>query len=674
MEQRPPARRFRYSAWDGTQVGFELGARDVMAEITDDVLYHGDLDAALRRLLQDGMQSPDGSRIEGLRELMEQLRDRRHDLLDQFDLGGVYDDIAERLRDVVDTERAALDEQLAEAESSGNDRRAELARSSVEQHRMELDLLPPDLAGMVRGLSDYDFTSAQAQKDYAELVDQLRRQLMASQVNNMMGAMANLTPDDLKRNADMMAELNDMIAARERGDDPDFAGFMDRFGDLFGELPPANLDELLEQMAERFAAMQAMFNSMTPEQRAQLQQLSEQLLEDLDMSWEFQRLSEQLRTLFPQLGWQRSYDFSGNDPLDLAGAPGMFDALGDLDRLENLLRSAANPGALAEADIERAKRLLGPDAARSLERLAELTRMLTEAGLVEQREGRLELTAAGLRRIGKNALAELFDSLAADRFGAHRIERSGLGHERSDETRPYTFGDPFNLDIQRTLRNALGRRGPGIPVRLEPDDFEIAETTRSVRTATVLMVDLSLSMPMQDNFLPAKKVAMALHTLISTQFPRDYLGIVGFSEVARIIEPAELPSVSWDYVYGTNMQHGFVLARRLLARERGTKQIIMITDGEPTAHITESGEVLFHYPPIRATVDATLTEVARCTRAGITINTFMLGDSYGLGAFIEKLTQMNRGRAFFTTPQNLGDYVLVDFLESRRRLTRRHAG
>ncbi len=671
MEHPRSGRRFRYSAWDGTQVGFDLAARDVLAEITDDVLYHGDLDAALRRLLQDGMERPDGERIQGLRELMDRLRDTRRDLLESHDLGGVYDDIADRLRDVVDTERAALDDLVADAEASGDGRRAETARSSAEAHRMELDLLSPDLAGMVRDLQDYDFTSAEAAERFTELVDELRNQLMANQVNRMLGEMGELTPDDIKRNADMMSELNEMIAARERGEDPDFDGFMDRYGDLFGDPPPENLDELLEQMAERFAAMQAMLNSMTPEQRAQLQQLSEELLADLDMNWEFQRLNEQLQQLFPQLGWQRSYDFSGGDPLDFASAPGLFDQLGDLDQLENLLRSASNPGALAEADLDRARRLLGDDAAHSLERLAELTDLLREAGLVEQREGRLELTAAGLRRIGKNALGELFDTLAKDRFGSHRIERIGRGHERSDETRPYRFGDPFNLDIQRTLRNALGRRGPGLPVRLEPDDFEIAETTASVRTATVLMVDLSLSMPMQGYFLPAKKVAMALYSLISSQFPRDHLGLVAFAEVAREVEPLELPEVSWDYVYGTNMQHGLVLARRQLAREHGTKQIIMITDGEPTAHITDSGEVFFHYPPVRETVDATLAEVARCTRAGIRINTFMLGGSPALGRFIEVLTRINRGRAFFVTPENLGDFVLVDFLESRRRTTRR---
>ncbi len=665
--------RFRYSAWDGTQKGFSLDARDVLGEITDDVLYHGDLDAALRRLLQDGMEDRNGERIQGLRELMDSMRDRRRELLDRYDLSGIYDDIAGELRDVVDTERAALDAELADALDSGDQRRADATRERVAEQHAALDLLSPDLSHLVRELQQYEFSSPEAEQRFDALMERLREQLMANQVNQMMGQMRQLTPDDLARNADMLAELNEMIAARERGEEPDFDGFMDRYGDLF-DPRPENLDELLEQMATRMAAMQAMFNSMSPEQRAQLQELSQELLADLDMNWEFERLAGQLRDLFPQLGWQRSFDFSGTDPLDFTGAAGLFGELGDLDQLENLLRSAANPGALAEADIDRARRMIGPDAARSLERLAELTRTLTEAGLVEQREGRLELTAAGLRRIGKNALAELFNALSRDRFGAHRIERTGHGHERTEETRPYEFGDPFNLDIQRTLRNALSRRGPGVPVQLEPDDFEIAQTTQSVRTATVLMVDLSLSMPMQDNFLPAKKVAMALHALISSQFPRDYLGLVGFSEVARVIEPAELPSVSWDYVYGTNMQHGFMLARRLLARERGTKQIIMITDGEPTAHITESGEVLFNYPPVRETVDATLTEVARCTRAGIRINTFMLGGSRGLGMFIERLTQLNRGRAFFTTPQNLGDYVLVDFLESRRRLTRRRAG
>jgi len=378
--------------------------------------------------------------------------------------------------------------------------------------------------------------------------------------------------------------------------------------------------------------------------------------------------------MFPQMGWDRSYDFSGQDPLGFAEAVDLMQQLGDIDQLENLMRGATNPGALAEADIDKVRDLLGDDAARSLERMAELAKMLEDAGLIENREGRFELTPKGVRKVGSNALNDLFSKLAKDKMGQHQIDRSGVGHERSYESKPYEYGDPFNLDIHRTIRNAVRRNGGGTPVRLAPDDFEIERTENLTRSSTVLMLDLSLSMPMRDNFLAAKKVAMALHSLISSQFPRDYLGVVGFSEVARVLKPEQLPEVSWDFVYGTNMQHAFLLSRQMLARESGTKQIIMITDGEPTAHITPSGDVFFNYPPVPETVEATLREVARCTRDNIRINTFMLDANSYLKAFVEKLTKMNGGRAFFTTPETLGDYVLVDFIEHKRTMkTRRPA-
>jgi uncharacterized protein with von Willebrand factor type A (vWA) domain len=269
----------------------------------------------------------------------------------------------------------------------------------------------------------------------------------------------------------------------------------------------------------------------------------------------------------------------------------------------------------------------------------------------------------------------LFAKLSLDKAGQHEMARIGVGHERDYSTKPYEFGDAFNLDIGKTVRNAIQRSGSGTPVKLTPEDFEVERTEHLVRSSTVLMIDLSLSMPMRDNFLPAKKVTMALHSLITSQFPRDYMGIVGFSETARELKPEQLPEVSWDFVYGTNMQHGFQIARRLLSRQTGTKQIIMITDGEPTAHITQSGDVYFNYPPVRETVDATLREVNLCTRDGIRINTFMLDPTPHLREFIGKLTELNRGRAFFTTPETLGDYVLVDFIEQRQQLLRgRRAG
>jgi uncharacterized protein with von Willebrand factor type A (vWA) domain len=661
--------RYHYSRWDGTQTGFELDADEVFGQLTDDLLYHGDINAALRRLLQSGMTTPDGERLQGLRQMMDDLRRRRQERLDQYDLGGVYDDIARELREVVDMERTSLEEMAREAQSSGDQRRQEITDQVTGEKQMQLDMLPPDLAGQVKELQEYEFTSSEARERFEELVDKLRQQLMQSYVDQMAGAMSDVSPEQMQRMKDMLAELNQMLEQRERGEEPDFAGFMERYGDFFPE-NPQNLDELLEVMAQRMAAMQSLLNSMTPEQRAQLQGLAEALLEDMDLRWQVDQLSDHLRSLFPQAGWDRRYDFRGQDPLGFAEAATMLQELGDIDQLENLLRNASNPGALAEVDLDRARDLLGDDAAHSLEQLQDLARQLEEAGLIEQKEGRFELTARGIRRIGQNALADLFRKLATDKMGRHELEQTGAGHELEYSTKPYEFGDPFQLHIERTVRNAIRRAGGGTPVRLTPDDFEVERTEHLVRSSTVLMLDLSLSMPMRDNFLPAKKVAMALHSLISTQFPRDFLGIVGFSEVARELRPEELPEVSWDFVYGTNMQHAFQLSRRMLGRQSGTRQIIMITDGEPTAHITSSGEVFFNYPPVRETVDATLREVARCTRDGIRINTFMLDPNPALQRFVEKLTELNRGRAFFTSPETLGDYVLVDFIEHRRQLLR----
>ena len=586
----------------------------------------------------------------------------------------MYDEIARELDDIIDEERHAVDNALRAAEQSGDPRREQNARDAAAERNMRLDLMPADLAGKVRELEAYDFESAEARQRFEQLMDRLREQLMQQMVDQMSGAVQNMSPADMQRMKDMLAGLNEMLERRERGEDPRFEEFMQEFGDFFPE-NPKDLDELLEQMARRMAAMQAMLNSMTPEQRAQLQQLSDQLLDDMDLRWQLDQLGGHLQQMFPQMGWQQSYDFEGQDPMGFAQAMQTMQDLGDLDQLENLLRNASNPGALAEADLDRVRDLMGDDAARSLERLAQLTKMLEDAGLIELKEGRLELTPKGLRAIGSNALRDLFSKLTKDTVGQHEVSRLGLGHERTYDTKPYEFGDPFQLDLHRTIRNALRRSGPGTPVKLDPDDFEIERTEHVTRSSTVLMLDLSLSMPMRDNFLPAKKVAMALHSLISSQFPRDYLGLVGFSETARVLTAQQLPEVSWDFVYGTNMQHGFVLARQLLARQTGTKQIIMITDGEPTAHVTASGDVFFNYPPVRETVEATLREVVRCTREGIRINTFMLDATSSLKAFIEQLTEINRGRAFFTTPETLGDYVLVDFIEHKRQLARgRRAG
>ena len=503
-----------------------------------------------------------------------------------------------------------------------------------------------------------------------ELLDRVRRRrtkLARNAFSELQAAISNTPPEVLERARQMLAELNRMVERRERGADvqADFDQFMERYGDL---VPghPADLDELLASLARQMAAARALLGSLSPEQRAKLAELSEALLEgDAALRTELEKLLGHLE------GEPTDEDLLGL-PFSLGPANTAAGELSDLDQLEQLLAGAPSPGALAEVDIDRARQLLGEEDARSLEALGRLSRQLRESGLVEQKEGRMRLTPRGLRRIGDQALADLYTRLQRYRSGQPPEGAAGGGHERAGETKLYEWGDPFNLSIQHTVRNALARRGPGTPVQLSPEDFEIERTEALTRSATVIMLDLSLSMPMRGNFVAAKKMTMALHSLISGRFPSDYLGIVGFSRSAREVSFRDLPEVSWDYDWGTNIQHGLAVARQLLSHQRGTKQVIMVTDGEPTAHWPVGArEPVFAYPATQETVDATLVEVARCTRDRIRINTFALDATGYLRHFVEQMTRLNHGKAFFTTPETLGDYVLVDFIESRMASRRR---
>lgn len=661
--------RFTYSRWDGTQSGFSMEADEVLAELTDDLLFHGDINSALRRMMREGMRDADGNRIEGLREMMDKIRQRKKELEESGDLGGVYSEIADALRDIIDEERHAVENSVRDAESSGDERRAQNARDAAMERQFRLDMMPDDLAGLVRELQSYDFESKEAEHRFEEMLDKLRQQMMQQVVDQMADGMQNMGPEDIARMKDMMAALNEMIDKRERGEDPEFEKFMEQFGDFFPE-NPETLDELLENMAQRMQAMQDFMNSLTPEQRSQLQQLSDQLMEDMDLNWQMQQLGQKLSQMFPQPGGEQGYNFRGEQPMDMQQAMQAMQEMGQLTDMENMLQQASNPAQLSEVDIDKVRELLGEGSAQSLERLAEMTKVLEEAGLVHRKEGKLELTPRGLRAIGNNALREMFSRISRDKLGQHRMPAEGMGHERTYDSKPYEFGDPFRLDLQRTIRNAIGRQGSGTPVRLTPDDFEIERTEHTTRASTVLLLDLSFSMVQADRFVPAKKVAIAMHSLISSQFPRDFLSIIGFSSIAYPLKPDELPEVSWDREYGTNMHHAFALARKQLAGQPGTKQILMITDGEPTSHITPEGYPLFTYPYIQESVEYAMREVMRCTKDNITINSFVLDASGQLRSIIEQMTQINKGRAFFTSADNLGEYMLVDFFENRRKMSR----
>ena len=667
------ARRFVYSRWDGSQRGFDVDADVLMEQITDEVIHHGDVEAALRRIMERGLQTPDGRQMPGLSELRDRIRNRREEIAESGELDGSLAEAARELADILDEERHAIENARDDALRSGDERRAENANAAADERQMRLDLLPDDLAGRMQSLQSYNFESAEASRRFDELSERLRSEMMQQVVDRVSEGMESVTSEDVQRTKEMLAALNEMIAKRDQGEDPGFEKFMDEYGDMFPD-NPETLDELLESIARRMAAMQAMLNSMSPEQREQLAQLSQQFMDDMDLQWQMEQLSSSLQAQFGQLNSESSYEMSGESPLSMSQALDAMAEMGRLDELEGMLDAATSPADLAEIDPEKIRETLGEDAASALEQLSRLTNELIEAGLVDRVEGRLELTPRGLKTLGSNALRDLFSSLRQDRSGQHQMATIGQGHESAYDTKPYEFGDPFRLDLHQTIRNAIARQGSGTPVRLSPDDFEVERTEHLTRAATVLMVDLSMSMPMRGNFLPAKKMAMALHSLITSRFPHDFIGLIGFSETAREISAAQLPEVSWDYVYGTNMHHGFTLARKMLAREHGTKQIIMVTDGEPTAHITSRGDVYFDYPPAPETLEVTLREVLRCTRDGIRINTFVLDATASLDRFISQLTQMNGGRAFHTTNDELGGYVLEDFIERRQRITHRRAG
>jgi len=661
------AARYGYRRFDGSGDDDELDAEALLEALTDDLLEGGDLTDALNQLLRRGMRTESGERLQGLQRLMEQARRRRQELLERGDPDEQFANFRSRLDEIEAAERAALRTLADEAATSGDERRQAVTDDVVAERSVALDVLPDRFSERVDAFRHYEFVSSEAREQFEQLLGELREQILGSYFESLKGAMSTPDAEQMRRLREGMDALSRMLEQRERGEDldPTFEQFMAQYGDLFG--PADTLDELLEQLARRMAAARAMFESLSSEQRAELERLAQSLFEDMDLSFAMSRLGANLSRAFPEFS-SRGYPFEGGRSLSLTDATDAAEQLGDLERLEELLGSDNPAAALPEVDLDAVRRNLGEDAARSLDRLSRLVKELSEAGLIERRAGRLELTAHGVRRLGARALADLFDRLRTGAFGEHASLRSGQGHDREEVTKPWEPGDTFHLHLPRTVHNAVARQGKGVPVRLSPKDFEVVEHEALVRSATVLAIDLSMSMPMRDNFVPAKKMAIALATLIRSRFPRDFLSVVVFSEVAREIQVEELPTVMWDYIYGTNLQHALALGRRMLSREHGTRQILVVTDGEPTAHLDDLGEPYFHYPPTNETLRRTMAEVIRCTRAGITINTFALDLERTQFPFVEQIGKVNGGRTFYPSRDDLGGYVLADFLRHHRRL------
>ncbi|MBA2720223.1 MAG: VWA domain-containing protein [Chloroflexi bacterium] len=668
-----------------------LDADEILDALADDVMAEGDLAAALRRLMERGWRSSDSTRpnLAGLNELRERLRRRRDEVQERYQLRDVLADVRQELDEIVAQERAGIERRLDDAATppappadparpdASDAALRSMLRDAAARRIDQLDALPRDVGNRIRKLEEYDFMEPAARDRFNELTEKLRKQTLDRFVEGLSEAIQGTTPEELDANRDMVRDLNSLLEERLEGREPSqdqVDDFLAKHGRFF---PGARtLNDIVEQLTARMAAMQSLLRSMTPQQRAELQSMMDALLRDDRLRWDLARLASNMGQLMPD-GVGESYDFGGDEPLGLEPALDRIEQLQALDALEDELAALESPADLAGLDRDTVTELLGPDAARDLEALDALARQLEEAGYLTQRGEKLELTPRGSRRIGQKVLDDLFAKLSRDAFGGHRIDRTGRGGEREETTKPYEFGDPFHLDIKGTIQNALRRpenapferlaRGePG--VHLSPADFEVFRTETLTKTSTVLLVDMSRSMLLRGCFLAAKKVAVALDTLIRTQFPRDDLTVIGFAYYARELRPEALAELAWHgYEYGTNLQHGLMLARRILARQHGgNRQVVVITDGEPTAHF-ENGQVEFSYPPTRRTIQETLREVQRCTREGITINTFMLERSRALAEFVALMTRLNRGRAFYATPEHLGEYVLVDFVSGRTR-------
>ena len=676
----------RYRAWDGSQAVPDLTADELVDALSDDLLEHGDVDEALRRLLQRGLRTdePGRSDLRGLRDLMDRLRERRREVLEEGRLADPLAEVREELDEIVDQERAGVQRRLDESEPGADggdpaqgapDPQLQRMLRSIAAKRLDgLDALPPDVGARVRALQNYDFLDPDARERFEALVDRLRASMLDRLSRGLSDAVRNMRPEDLAAQREMVRDLNDLLERRVAGEEPP-QHEVDRFLAQHGSFFPGaeTLDDVVEQLAARMAAMQSLLRSLSPEQRAELQDTIDALLRDDRLRWDLAELAANLDQLLPG-GLGERAPFRGDAPLGLESALEQLDRLASLDQLESQIDGTSGPGDLADIDRGDVRDLLGPDAARDLDALEDAVDRLERAGYLERDGERLELTPRATRRIGQKVLDELFARLQRDAFGGHRQEASGRGGEREEVSKPLEFGDPFHLDLRGTLGNALRREEnapavrAGRSLRLRPDDFDVYRTERTTSAATVLLVDMSRSMLLRGCFLAAKRVAIALDTLIRTQYPRDHLSIVGFAYYARELRPEALAELSWHgYEYGTNLQHGLLLARRILARQRAAnREIVVITDGEPTAHF-ENGQVEFAYPPTRRTVQETLREVVRCTKDGITINTFMLERTPALTDFIGLVTELNRGRAFYAEPERLGEYVLVDFVRRRTR-------
>lgn len=676
---------FRYSRWDGAQQVFDLDGEDVMEQLSDHLVNHSDISKALEALARDGLRTKYGQDMPGVDEILRRLKSLEQDILDRYNLDNILEDLEGRIRRIVEAERTGIDRRLEQArERLTANKPDDSAAPTPEQmaslldhlermaarNRETLDHLPANPAEAIEHLSRYEFMDDEARTDFDGLMTSLKQQVLDATFKGMLEGLGEAGSRQMSGLKQMLRDLNALLEEHLDGSSADARSMFDRFMQKYGPSldlgNPSSVEELADLFQQRKSQMDLLLQSLPAELREQVDSVIKSVLQDDSLRQEMAKLSQHLQRLSPTSDLPAGLDFRGGQDASLEQALQLLQDLRELGELQAGMMKAGQ-GAAGNVDMPLLRKHLGEEMCQAWGRMRSLAEELEKSGYLRMKGGRLELTPKGVRKIGQRALQEIFGVIRKERNGGHRTLEKG-GGDPSEDTRPYEYGEPFNLHLQRTLLNAV-LRSPGTPVELAPEDFQVQRLDQVSSTSTVLMLDLSLSMATRGNFPAAKKVTLAMDNLIRTQFPHDSLHVVGFSTYAREVRPEEVADLAWDqFDPYTNIQHGLSTARKLLAGARGnTKQIIMISDGEPTAH-TEGDELVCQYPPAPRTISETLKEVRRCTRQGITINMFMLDRNSSLVQFVSQMNKINRGKVFYTSPTKLGEYILVDYLTSRRKL------
>ena len=646
-------------------------ARGALDELGDAVLDGADPSSALRDLLRRGVN---GRR--GLDDLLRRVREQQQEIRSRGRLDGILEQA-----------RALLDTAIGQE-------RAELFPDPSDEARLredELDALPSDTAQAIRQLADYNWRSPAARQTFEQLKDLLRSEVLDSQFRGMKDVLQRPDPEAMQRVKDMLADLNQMLERDARGQhtQADFEAFMDRYGDMFPE-QPQNLEELVDSLVRRATAAQRLLGSLTEGQRDELAALMEQAMQDAGLAAEMSRLSDQLRARRPELDMMAQWPgdpMTGDQPLGLSDATTALADLADLADLEAELRQDYPGARLDDIDEAAIRRALGRQAVDDMEALRRTERELERQGYLQRNAGQLELTPKAVRRLGETALRRVFADLPDGGYGDHEQRDAGQAGEYTGATRRWQFGDEQAIDAPATVRNALLRDAAafrphpgedpdhweGTPprVRLTGEDFEVGETQRRASAAVCLLVNLSYSMALRGTWGAAKQTALALHALVRSRFPQDSIQVIGFSNYARELRETDLAGLGWDMVQGTNLHHALVLAGRYLDRRPEHDPVVLIvTDGEPTAHLRRDGQSWFDWPPAPETIQLTLAEVDKMTRRRASLNVFMLAEDERLTDFVNEVARRNGGRVLRAAPERLGEFVVRDFLRTRRESRR----